>query len=346
MQKFLVAILLVVLFAVSCLGKNVFVNSTSGSDTTGCGCTAQPCLTPNFAVKEASRGDVVVLSGQFNLKDSVYINKDLTLVAFLGEQATFDCNDGSFGAVVISKQLNVEIRDIVIQNCRPLSRYGAGIMTTESDLVLTNVIIRNNSQLRGEGAGLAIFGGNVLLQNSIISGNSAVKGAGISCSHRCNLTVIQSSINSNIAVIHGGGIKVSQHSQVVLEGSFIENNHAASGAGLASMGESDVVSINTVFEDNKASSGCDHVSIESGGLPSRFEATEFLSANPATICLTRSDALFSGITLGETVSIDCNHSSFLVDSSKLLGSAPKCNNCKGTIDGEQVCQLEKKGWFW
>jgi len=227
-----------------------------------------------------------------------------------------------------------------------MSTYGAGIMTSESDVVISNVIIRNNSQLRGEGAGIAIFGGHVLLQDSIISGNSAVKGAGIACNHHCNLTVIQSVIEFNVAVAHGGGIKLSQRSQIVLEGSVVQNNHAASGAGIVAMGHSDVISIETTFEDNESSTECDHVLIENGGIPSRFESTQFLSAqHPTSVCLNGSNALFSKVSFTDAVSIECNNSAFVIENSKVSDVTPKCNSCNGIIDGDQVCKLEKKGWF-
>ncbi|MCX7682697.1 MAG: hypothetical protein N2508_12170 [Anaerolineae bacterium] len=230
----------------------------TGSDVAGCGSTATPCRTIQYAVNIASSGDTIKLAqGTYTGSGSavVTINKNLTVI---GGYTTSDWENPSSdpsltvidgqnarrGVLLSDVAITVALRNLSIQNGlnnTPLSGgefIGGGLLCRTGgasgyiNLSLANVVFKNN-RVQGFGNGAVGGGGagfyqkcRVTMENVTFEGNQAIGGNAPNASTRG-------------AHALGGGFFATTGSDVTANGLYLVNNLAQAGSGGDGTGSSE-----------------------------------------------------------------------------------------------------------
>jgi hypothetical protein len=135
---------------------------------------------------------------------------------------------------------------------------GNTVSAIHNDGTLT---IEGNTQISGNqtsspGGGI-LNSGTLTISDSTISGNTAYVGGGIYNELGSTLTVIGSVIKQNQASTSGYGGGISNRGDLILQDSFVHQNTASLGGGIANfqaLGASMIIT-NSTFSENSAGSG-------------------------------------------------------------------------------------------
>jgi hypothetical protein len=177
-------------------------------------------------------GDNNALAGDLDITESV------TIVGLGTDNTAIDANnlDRVFHIAPSGELIDVEIRDLTIQDGYQLPGGSGGNILNNADLTLDNVVIQRGDA--AEGAGI-YNSDDLFVRNSLITDNHAGSaGGGIV---NTDVAVIENStISENTADLSGGGVN-SQNGLVIIDNSLITMNEAgANGGGLFNLDEADV----------------------------------------------------------------------------------------------------------
>ncbi len=164
----------------------LYVDGTTGSDTTGCTDPAAPCETIGYALNEAGNGDEIrVAVGTYmetldihitvTLKGGYTMSGTLWLPPGSGETIV-DANSADDPVISITSGANVTVEGFTVQGANHTSDAGGGFAINGATVVISDTVVRNNSAQNG--GGISAEGDtNVSLINSTFTANAADGGA-------------------------------------------------------------------------------------------------------------------------------------------------------------------------
>ena len=184
------------------------------------------------AVERIQEGGTVLLSGNFNLKNTINIKKNLTIKG-LGN-VVLDAS--KINDRVIRCQGNITLEnleitggnstngggvkldggDVKIINCKIYKNNallaGGGLNSQAKTLTLTSCDISDNTALffglSGLGGGISLAGGKITMNDCNISNNTAYYGGGLAAA-LSNINMNNCKITANNATKHGGGVYIT-----------------------------------------------------------------------------------------------------------------------------------------
>ena len=239
-KKFLIAVMLITFMFEGCSfaadidlgeGYHVPTNFSSVLITNSDGTAIQN------AVERIKAGGTILLSGDFKLKRTINIKKNLTI-------------EGINNAVLDRSKASDKDR----------------VIRCQGDITLKNLTVTGGSLLKG-GGGIKIDGGTVNIINCDIYGNTSVLGGGGIHSQAKELTLESCDIHDNTATCAGGGISFLSGT-VTMKGCNIYNNTSQilPGGGLGAAGV-------TMTMNNCKVTGNEATASSGGGIALTLKAT-------------------------------------------------------------------------
>ena len=231
------------------LTSTLFV-STTGSDTSSCSSTENPCATITYALTQASSGDLIDVSG--TIDDNVVIDTldPITISQWPGASPAIIDGGGS-PVFHIDDVATVVLEQLTIENGRG-DPSGAGI-DNDGTLTVTDSTISGNAS-GGEFGGGIYNTGTATVTDSTISGNTAEFGGGIFGAPGSTSTVVDSTITGNSAESAGGGIfNDAADSMTVVDSTIAGNTASSTGGGIANY-EGPISVFDSTIDGNTASS--------------------------------------------------------------------------------------------
>lgn len=202
-------------------------------------------------------GDNTAAAGDLDITESV------TIVG-LGTDRTFidaATIDRVFHVAPSGEDIDVEIRNLTIQEGRQLPGGSGGNIQNNANLTLNNVIVREGDAAEGAGIHNA---GVLTVNNSTIADNHASYGGGI-LNNNGTVILNNTTVSGNTASLGGGGIKNDDGLVVVNDSLVTMNQTEGNGAGIFNLDVFDVnrstVSQNTALGDGGGIYSFDNVDI-------------------------------------------------------------------------------------
>jgi hypothetical protein len=223
----------------------------NGNDLGNCSMAVAPCETINYAVGQATRGDVVeVASGTY--RETVGGGRAITIKGTGPEPSVIDAHGNHRAISHVAAG-----RTLILENLRltggVASAGGAIYIGPRSHVIVRSSVIDNNEA--GVGGGIFITGGSLELSNSTIHNNRATGsgngyGGGIYATdefyferqYRNDVRIRSSFITGNSSVYFGGGIG-TDGGYLEIESSTISGNTTAwgNGGGISARGVARIV---------------------------------------------------------------------------------------------------------
>jgi hypothetical protein len=241
-------------------GTGVVRVATSGSDVPGCGSSAAPCASVQYAVDQAGKGDEVrIATGVYSgvnsyggLAQVVYLSKTLTLRGGytttnwnvsnpISYPTTLDAQEGG-RVLYLTGDISPTIEGLQITggNAERLNGNGGGVYVSRASAVISGNEVFSNTAANGaglylkssattlnstiitanQGSGLHLYESEVTLNGNTICGN---KGRGLS------LQASGATLNDNTVAVNRGHGLYSDESVVMLSRNAVNEN---SGRGL------------------------------------------------------------------------------------------------------------------
>lgn len=201
--------------------------SASGSDTPGCGSSANPCRSITYvlsAVPGFADGDVIRVSG--TLAENVSLGRSAVIV---GQTSDATIQAAGAGSVIsVSAGVSATLSGLTIKNGNAAD--GGGIRN-EGTLIASNVVVTGN--VASSTGGGIYNAGTLTMTNGKIAGNQVASGgvAGGGVENTGVLFLSDTVIEHNRGGLYGGGIE-NFGGRANLIRVIIRKNEAASGAGI------------------------------------------------------------------------------------------------------------------
>ena len=157
------------------------------------------------AVEHIQDGGTIELSGNFYLKKTINIKKNLTI-------------KGTDNAVLDRSQATDKNR----------------VIRCEGNITLENLTITGGYSFNG--GGVKLDGGTVKIINCNIHGNTGVFGGGGINSQAENFTLTNSTISNNISAFAGGGISTVDGTITITDCNITDNKAQLYGGGVGALG--------------------------------------------------------------------------------------------------------------
>ncbi|MDX9893099.1 MAG: choice-of-anchor Q domain-containing protein [Patescibacteria group bacterium] len=235
----------------------IYVNSSTGNDTTGNGTSGSPYKTFYKAYTSAESGDVIDLAGIFTwtsedeLGDTAIngytIAKDLTIRGHGADetiiQATSYDNTADRRVLTISSGSTVAIRDLAIRygKLTTSSADGGGIKNSGT-LTITDCEIYNNRSAGAYGGGIANWNKLTLNRSTVYNNVANYMGGGLVNSYYVaadgylnitNSTIVYNQVTAVTAYTEGGGVHYRKGSGTISNSTIAYNTACgASGVGM------------------------------------------------------------------------------------------------------------------
>lgn len=254
----------VALFATALLphivsAATIYVNSSTGDDSTGAGTSGSPYKTFHKAYTSASANDTINLTGTFTWTDSgesgdasvsgYSLAKSLTIVGQGADetiiQSASASTTGDRRVFTVNSGVTVTITDIELRHGRltgSASTDRGGALRNLGTTTLDRVYIDNNST-GAEGGGLSNMGAVLTVRNSTVYLNTAGnQGGGIhqsldsgsSTLHVINSTIVYNRMNASTATVGGGGIGIRGCGGSITNSTIAYNNMPNGGTSAGS----------------------------------------------------------------------------------------------------------------
>ncbi len=235
----------------------VYVNSSSGNDTTGDGASGTPYKTFHKGYTEASAGDTLDLTGTFSWTDAAetgdastngyVIAKNLTIVGQGADstiiQAHSSDNSADRRVLTINSGVTATIESVNIRYGKT-SSDGGGLLI-KGTVTMDKVRIFSNRSTSGSGGGAQVEDGTLTIQNSTVDNNvTRSQGGGLHTDyytngtgtmHIINCTIAYNSMTYTVATVGGGGVAFRGSGGTITNSTIAHNNMAngtADGAGI------------------------------------------------------------------------------------------------------------------
>jgi len=184
----------------------------------------------DFASLKAAIADsgvsIIVLLADVQLEESLYINRDLTILAIPGFVITAKNQEG-YLFLINGENITLTFSNVILDG----GGGYCGIYSNASNLTLVDAKIKN-CVANGEGG--AIFAvGNLILEGGEFTNNNSYNGVGGAIFCYGTVTVNGATISGNSAVGQGGGIYANE---VIVNSGLISGNKAGEGGGIFVLG--------------------------------------------------------------------------------------------------------------
>jgi methionine-rich copper-binding protein CopC len=265
-----------VIFGEAVSAATIYVDSSTGNDTTGDGSSGTPYKTFHKAYTMSSDNDTVDLTGTFTWTDadetgdSSYngytIEKDLIIngngIDQTIIQSASSSTTGNRRIFTISSTASSTIQNLTLRYGRitSTSYYGGAVFNDDGALLIDNCEIYDNRA--GGGGGGVASEGTTTIQNSAIYNNTvSYMGGGVLNSYYATgeLSIINSTIYSNQATATSGyygsgGVHIRGETDTYITNSTIVENTSYGGGGgvdIDSKGSLATLTVkNTIIADN------------------------------------------------------------------------------------------------
>jgi len=269
---FVVILLLCVTVPAIASAATLYVNSSTGNDTTGDGSSGNPYKTFTKAYTSASAGDTVNLTGTFTWTDATEtgdaattgytLGKNLTLEGQGSDQTYIQAASASTTAdrrvFTISTGIVVTMSKLNIRHGRitSTSYYGGGIANSGT-LTITDSEINNNTA-GGGGGGIDNVGTTTAQRISVYNNTVSYMGGGLLNDYNIaaggyfvveNSTIYGNRQTSTSGYLNGGGVHVRGGWMSITNVSIVGNT-AAGGGGLGMETTGGVYLKNTLIAGN------------------------------------------------------------------------------------------------
>lgn len=263
--------------------------ATTGSDTTDCTDSANPCATIQYAVDQAQVGDEIRVAGgmyadmhtrprkdvkAFGYVDQiVYISQTVTIrggytltnwvISNPNDNPTTLDAQGQGRAIYITGLISPTVEGLIITegDASGLGGYspnndldaGGGIYIISSTAVISNNDIISNAA--GIGGGILIRASDSWVYSNTISNNTAGKGGGVHFIYS-DAIIESNTVSGHMDVALGGGLG-AEFSKLTIVNNHITNNEALRGGGIHISYYSDGTSMigNTISDNSGKTEG-------------------------------------------------------------------------------------------
>ncbi len=294
--KVVILFLLSFLFPIYVFSATIYVNSSTGNDSTGTGTSGSPYLTFNKAYTMSSSGDTINLTGTFDWSNAsetgdsstsgYTLSKNLTITGQTADATIIQASSTAYTAnrriFTVSSSATVTIQNLTL-------RYGymavdnessAVTMSSGSTLTMLNTVVTQNANNGRFGSGaIKILGsGKFIMRNSTVYSNNGITAQGVTSAswygytggiemystntgnEITNSTFYDNGAQYNGAIYTSGtGVKLT-----VTNSTFIGNRGITSGTDIHSYGSAVVYLKNNIFAQ-KASGSVSSLVAASGG---------------------------------------------------------------------------------
>jgi predicted outer membrane repeat protein len=211
-------------------------------------------------IDNAQAGDVINLSGNYNINFSIVINKDIEIVG-IGDGATIKYNE-SMGLSTPLFFINSTVSKVVLRNLKfinGVSYQGGAIESIGNNVSIIDCEFINNAARGGNAIGGAVmmYGSNSRIINCTFDNNQAHQHGGAIVWNGVNGTIVNSKFRGNKATGddgRGGALAILADDFNIINSTF-ENNHADRYGGAVYLNNTNCTVKNCNFADNDASGG-------------------------------------------------------------------------------------------
>jgi len=266
----IIVFMLIWSFPQSVCAQAVYVNSSSGDDTSGDGSSGSPYKTFTKGYSQVSNGGTLDLTGIFTWTDAAETGDDGTSGFTISKNITIQGPSSDLAVIQAASSLTQTQRIfkissgylVTLQNLE--LRYGyasssdmdGGAISAVGNLSVLNCYIHDN--MARQGCGLEIIG-NLTMENSTVSNNvctnvqSGLTGGGIKVFSSGTIILTNSTISHNTGVDYGGAMEIDGYTgsgpNVIITNCTIANNSAVEGGGLTT-GEGTLQIKNSIVANN------------------------------------------------------------------------------------------------
>ncbi|MDE1940607.1 MAG: peptidoglycan-binding protein [Patescibacteria group bacterium] len=253
-----------------------YINSSTGSDTTGNGTSGSPYRSFTKAYSSAAAGDTIDMTGTFTLTDSVEtsvttpagftIGKNLTIVGQGADQTIVQAATASTSAqtrvFTISSGVTATIKGLNIRNGRPKVGYGyyGGAIQNNGTLYVTADEIDNNISDNG-GAGIdnldVLYVASSTIDHNLCNGSTGM-GCGVLSDYYIvsggyttitDSTIAWNTITATTGYLSGAGVHFRNGSGTITNSTITKNESCESAVGMDT--STGILTIkNTIIADN------------------------------------------------------------------------------------------------
>jgi predicted outer membrane repeat protein len=232
----------------------LYVDGTTGSDTTGCTNPAAPCETIGYALTQAGNGDEIrVAEGTYTETLDIHITVTLKGGCAISGTAwlprtgdtVIDANGVDDAAIWIYPGANVTVEGFIVQGANHTSDGGGGFLIDRATVTISDTVIQDNTAVGQTGGGIDVQGGTLSLVNSSLLNNTAGgEGGGLMVHNWDIITLDNVDVRGNTAQHEGGGLSV--YNVTITNSRIVSNTSGWSGGG---------ISANTAYIYNSEISG-------------------------------------------------------------------------------------------
>ena len=253
----------------------IYVNSSTGNDTTGNGTVSTPYKTFTKGYSETPSGGVLDLTGTFTWTDAdetgdagtkgFIITKNITIQGQSDGstviQAASSASSADRRIFTIESAAIVMLKNLVLRyGNAPDSSDGGAISAGSATLTISGCYIHHNSARQQNGIYLSSMV-SAIIENSTISDNfnngttqSGLMGGAIGTSSASDtgfpFIMTNCTIYNNSGIAYGGGVYLSNYGANSITNCTIANNRATDSGGGISFDSGSLLLKNTIIADN------------------------------------------------------------------------------------------------
>ncbi len=257
----------------------IYVNSSTGNDSTGDGTSGAPYKTFHKGYTMASAGDTLNLTGTFTWTDAdetgdvansgYTIGKNLTIQGQLASstiiQAASSANTAASGVFTVSSGVTATINDVTIRYGYKTGGSNGGGIENQGTLTVNRATIANNyvkQSTSGYGGGISNVGTLTVNNSTVINNFAHSQGGGILNAYTAansnvltitNSTIAFNSTAANLATVGGAGVYQRSGTSYITNTTIAYNDATNQNADGSSTGDTsglDIVSGTTVYLKN------------------------------------------------------------------------------------------------
>lgn len=230
----------------------LYINSSTGNDTTGDGSSGSPYASFHKVYTVASSGDTVDATGTFTWTNAAEtgdsgttgytLAKNLTIAGHGPDQTIFQAsstdNTADRRVFTVSSTYTVTMSDLALRYGKQTSANG-GCVLNSGTLTLTRVEIYNCRATNNNGGGVSTAGVLTMTDSAVYSNTTYYGGGGVYISSNSpdtvtltNNTIYSNNVTSSGGAFYGGGVYMSGSGSAYLTNNTISANNAGGSYGI------------------------------------------------------------------------------------------------------------------